>query len=278
MNEDSLLRLGITLGMLAGMFCWEWIAPRREWREPRGPRWLGNLGLATLNALLLRLLFPAGLVAFAAWCQFHQLGLLVHIDLPPSVKVLLAVLALDAVIYGQHVMFHRVGVLWRLHMVHHADRDLDVSSGLRFHPLEMVVSFVIKGLAVFMLGVPVTAVLVFEVLLNAMAMFNHGNVLLPEPFERRLRLLVVTPDMHRIHHSVLPREHNSNFGFNLSCWDRMFGTYRAAPEKGHQCMTLGLAPFRNAPTHDLSWMLRLPWRGRMPQYPAEQEHDGDRHG
>lgn len=277
MSEEALIRLGIALGMLAGMSCWEVFAPRRAWREPRRPRWIGNLGLAALNALLLRLLFPAGLLAVAAWCEAQHMGLLAQSDLPDGLKVLLAIVAMDAVIYGQHVMFHRVGTLWRLHMVHHADKDLDVSSGLRFHPLEMMLSFAIKALAVCLLGAPVLAVLIFEVLLNALAMFNHGNVLLPGLFERRLRLLVVTPDMHRIHHSVLPQEHNSNFGFNLSCWDRMFGTYRPHPKQGHAHMELGLTPFRTDPTHDLTWMLCLPWRGRMSQYPTEQDQDGVGH-
>ncbi|RMH50584.1 MAG: sterol desaturase family protein [Zetaproteobacteria bacterium] len=223
----------------------------------RRVRWPGNFALLALDVLLLRLLFPLGAAGFAALWPW---GLLHMVPLPGWLAGLLAVVLLDLVIYWQHRLFHRLPLLWRLHRVHHTDPRLDVSSALRFHPLEILLSMAIKVAAIALIGAGATAVLCFEVLLNGMAMFNHGNIALPGRIERSLRRWLVTPDMHRIHHSVVAGEYNSNFGFNLSCWDRLFGSYRAAPRGGQRGMTIGLQQWRDpAACGRLGWMLRAPW-------------------
>ncbi|MDQ6995082.1 MAG: sterol desaturase family protein [Mariprofundaceae bacterium] len=223
-------------------------------------RWAANLGMVVLNTLLVRLLLPAGAIGAALWAEHHHFGLFTILPLNHVWQVCLAVFLLDGVIYGQHVVFHRVAWLWALHQVHHADRDIDVTTGLRFHPLEIIVSMLIKIVVVTLLGAPVMAVIVFEMILNGMAMFNHANVKLPKPLDALLRLLFITPDVHRIHHSVLIHETNSNYGFNLSLWDRLFGTYRAQPDAGHDAMVIGLPEYQQDATHHLAWMLRLPFK------------------
>lgn len=242
--------------------------PRRRRRLSRKERWPANLGIVVFNALLARLLIPAGAMGVAVWAEAQGFGLFNILPLPGMMEVALAVMLLDLAIYGQHVLFHAVPVLWRLHMVHHADLDIDVSTGLRFHPIEILLSLVIKMGVVALLGAPPVAVLLFEVVLNGMAMFNHGNVRLPQTVDNVLRLLIVTPDMHRIHHSIIRRETNSNYGFNLSCWDRLFGTYRAQPAHGHDGMTIGLEHMQQVPAGRFGWMLALPFRGRVGQYPV----------
>ncbi len=269
MDVDS-LRSVVFIVVISAMAVWELLACRRPLTLPRTGRWLGNLSLVALDTLLVRLLLPAGAVGASVWAADHGFGLLHVWQLPDAVTIVMAVVLLDLAIYLQHVMFHAVPVLWRLHMVHHADRDLDVSSGLRFHPLEILLSMLIKMGLVALLGAPLMAVIIFEIVLNGMAMFNHANVRLPLPLDRLLRLLVVTPDMHRVHHSVEVRETNSNFGFNLSIWDRLFGTYRARPAAGHADMCIGLMQFQQAPTWRLGWMLVLPFVGEIGQYPRRK--------
>ncbi len=233
-------------------------------------RWLSNLGLIALDTLAVRLLLPLTAVALAALAQEHGWGLFHVLGLPDWLAVLLAVVALDFAIYLQHVLFHAVPLLWRLHMVHHADLDFDVTTGLRFHTMEILLSMGIKLAVVALLGAPALGVLIFEVLLNATSMFNHGNVRLPGWLDRLLRLAVVTPEMHRVHHSVHPRETNSNFGFNLPWWDHLFGTYRAQPADGHEHMTIGLSQFRDERVDRLPWMLLLPFVGRVGDYPVNR--------
>jgi len=230
-----------------------------------------------LNTLLLRLLVPVGLTGIALFAQSRTWGLLNIVDLPSWLTVALSVIALDLAVYLQHVMFHAVPLFWRLHMVHHADLDFDVSTGLRFHTVEILLSFGIKAAAVLLLGTPATAVLIFEILLNATSMFNHSNIRLPLRLDRLLRLVVVTPDMHRVHHSVVRRETNSNFGFNLPWWDFLLGTYRDQPAQGHQQMTIGLTQFRDETTADrLPGMLILPISGEVGEYPVNRGDEPER--
>ena len=275
MSDATTLRLGIFLAVLFIMALWESLAPRRRRVLPRARHWSGNLLLIMLDALLVRLLLPAGAVAIALWSETQQTGLLhwLHLAQTPA-GIVLAVILLDLVIYLQHRVFHFFPILWRLHMVHHADRDLDVTSGLRFHPLEIILSMLIKYAAIIALGAPAMAVIMFEILLNGMAMFNHANIYLPPALDRQLRKLIVTPDMHRVHHSVIRHETNSNFGFNLSLWDRCFGSYTAQPRAGHEGMCIGLTQYQQAPTHRIGWMLRLPFTGNPGQYPGQQSGQG----
>jgi len=264
--HEALIRLGAFLGLLAGVALWEVAAPRRARNLPRRLRWPNNLGIVALNTLLVRAVFPVAAVGLAATGEERGWGLLNLAPLPDAVKVVAAVLLLDLAIYLQHVMFHAVPALWRLHRLHHADVDFDVTTGARFHPIEMLLSMLIKFTVVAALGAPALAVLIFEVQLNATAMFNHGNVRLPAALDRVLRLVVVTPDMHRVHHSVLPRETNSNFGFNLPWWDRLLGTYRAQPDAGHVGMRIGLEHFRDPRDAWLDRLLVQPWRPETGAY------------
>ena len=227
------------------MAVWELVAPRRSQAIGRGWRWPNNLGVVAVNTLLVRILFPTTAVGFALLAEARGFGLFNVIALPPGSAVVASVIILDLAIYLQHVLFHAVPALWRLHRMHHADLEFDVSTGLRFHPIEILLSMLIKLAVVAALGAPAVAVVIFEVLLNATSMFNHGNVRIPFGLDRVLRWLVVTPDMHRVHHSILSRETNSNFGFNLPWWDRLFGTYRAQPAAGHEAMTIGIEQFRD---------------------------------
>jgi sterol desaturase/sphingolipid hydroxylase (fatty acid hydroxylase superfamily) len=272
MAHEIWIRLGVFAAVLAVMAAWEIGAPRRGRIVPRLRHWGSNLLLVAIDSVVVRLVIPAGAVGAALWAGVHGFGLLHMLDLPALPAVVLAVVVLDLAIYAQHVVFHAVPLLWRLHMVHHSDRDIDVSTGLRFHPGEILLSVLIKMGVVAAIGVPVAAVIAFEVILNGMALFNHGNVRLPLPLDRLLRLIVVTPDMHRVHHSAIRRETNSNFGFNLSLWDRLFGTYTAQPAAGHEGMTIGLDQFRDAPTADVRWMLGLPFRGSIGSYPILSRH------
>jgi len=261
------IRLGFFFGVFAVMALWEVLAPRRALTVSKLLRWSNNLGLVFLNTLVLRLLFPAAAVGVAAFAGEHGWGVLNYVQLPFWLAVLLSVVAMDFIIYLQHVLVHAVPTLWRLHRVHHADLDYDITTGARFHTLEIILSMLIKFATIVVLGPPVLAVIIFEVVLNAMAMFNHANVRLPLGLDRVLRLLVVTPDMHRVHHSVEDNEANSNFGFNLSIWDRLFGTYIPQPRDGHLGMTIGIHGYRDP--KQVSWLpgiLALPFVGRITGY------------
>ena len=265
------LRLGVFLGVLAIMALWELLAPRRRRDIPRVIRWSNNLALVVIDTIVLRLTFPILAVGLAIMAQERGWGLFNIFDAPAWVAVVASVILLDLVIYLQHVMFHAVPALWRLHRMHHADLDFDVTTGLRFHPIEIVLSMGIKLAMVLVLGPPAVAVLIFEVLLNATAMFNHSNVRLPLAADRVLRLVMVTPDMHRVHHSILPQETNSNFGFNLPWWDRLLGTYRAQPAAGHDAMTIGIEQFRTPRDLWLDRMLVQPVKGPARGYPINRD-------
>ncbi len=259
MEHETWLRLSVFFGVFFIMAVWEIMAPKRPLSYGK-QRWAANLGIVILNSFVARLLLPMGAVGAALWAETHAFGILPLFHFSGMFSVFIAIILLDFIIYAQHVMFHRVPILWRLHQVHHADRDIDVTTGLRFHPIEIILSMLIKISAVVLLGVPVVAVIIFEIILNAMAMFNHSNVRLPKALDSLIRLLLVTPDVHRVHHSVIYAETNSNYGFNLSTWDRLCGTYRAQPELGHDKVVIGLPDLQQAPTHQLGWMLRLPFQ------------------
>jgi sterol desaturase/sphingolipid hydroxylase (fatty acid hydroxylase superfamily) len=245
---------------------WELMAPRRRLTVSKTERWFNNLSILFLDSLLVKILFPGAAVGVAVAAQNHGWGLFNVLQLPGWISILAALLLLDLIIYLQHIMVHAVPLLWRVHMVHHADLDYDVTTGLRFHPIEIVLSMGIKMAVVAGFGIPVLAVLIFEITLNGTAMFNHGNIHLPKKLDHYLRLLVVTPDMHRVHHSVMIRETNSNFGFNFPWWDRLFGTYRDQPVAGHEGMTIGISQFRTAKQVTLFRLLLLPFLGEAGQY------------
>jgi sterol desaturase/sphingolipid hydroxylase (fatty acid hydroxylase superfamily) len=263
--SEAWLRFGVFASVFVVLAALELWRPRRHLIASKVRRWTTNLSIIGIDGLAVKgmamLAVPLAATAAAAYAGGHGIGILNWIDWPQWVETALAVIALDFAIWGQHVVTHKVPVLWRVHQVHHADRDIDVTTAIRFHPVEIALSILWKIVCVFVLGASVPAVILFEILLNACAMFSHANIALPSPLDRALRRLIVTPDMHRVHHSVLVREHDSNYGFNLSVWDRLFGTYTKNPEKGHDAMTIGLSAYQSNEPTSLSWSLLLPFRG-----------------
>lgn len=266
MENEAAVRLGFFFGVFILIAIWEVVSPRRVLNTSKTIRWISNMGVVLIDTMAVRLLFPVLAINVALMAQVNGWGLLNYLNMPYWFSVLMGVMILDLIIYLQHVMFHAVPVLWRLHMMHHADLDYDVTTGLRFHPVEIIMSMIIKLTAVAALGPSLLAVIIFEVILNATSMFNHGNIKLPLHIDKYVRLLVVTPDMHRVHHSVTIRETNSNFGFNFPWWDRLLGTYRAQPAAGHEGMTIGLSQFRDPERNNLLWMLALPFIGNPGSY------------
>jgi len=263
---EPAIRLGFFFGVFLVMALWEWLVPRRRRSFTRTLRWPSNIGVVVLNTVLLRIVFPTAAVGLALIGEQGGWGLLNYYPVPYWLAVVASVAFFDFAIYLQHVMFHAVPALWRLHRMHHADLDFDVTTAARFHPIEILLSMIIKFGVVVALGAPPLAVLLCEVLLNTTAMFNHGNVRLPLELDRVLRWFVVTPDMHRVHHSVIVDETNSNFGFNLPWWDRLFGTYRAQPRQGHEAMTIGIEDFRTGRDLRLDRMLVQPFRHASKTY------------
>jgi sterol desaturase/sphingolipid hydroxylase (fatty acid hydroxylase superfamily) len=274
LSNDLLVRLLAFAAVLAAMAVWETAMPRRERRIGRQVRWPGNLGVVALDAVLVRLVFPVTAVGLALVMEERGWGLLNATGAPAWAAIPLAVVLLDLAIYLQHVLFHAVPPLWRLHRMHHADLELDATTGVRFHPVEIVLSMALKLAVVAALGAPAVAVLIFEMLLNATSVFNHANVGIPARADRILRWMVVTPDMHRVHHSVETGETNSNFGFNLPWWDRLFRTYRAQPAAGHEKMTIGIAQFRDPAELRLDRMLLQPLRDAPGPYPLGHRERG----
>ena len=270
LRHEALIRLFFFISIFAVVAFYETRVPRRQLSSPKRGRWIINLGIVCINSIALRLFFSAGAVGIAYWVNQHGWGILNFIAIPYFPSVLIGVLTLDFTIYLQHVMFHAVTNLWRLHMVHHPDLDFDLTTGTRFHPIEILFSMIVKAAAIMALGPPIASVLLFEILLNGTAMFNHSNIKLPESLDRFLRLIIVTPDMHRVHHSVFPNETNSNFGFNLPWWDRLLGTYRAQPRLGHENMIIGLNQFRDSKFLTLPRILALPFIGSTGSYPINQ--------
>lgn len=258
--DEGVLRASIFLSVMLGLAVCELVFPRRALLVSRSARWPSNLSLVVLSALVVRLVPPGGAVAFALIAQSAGLGILHHVQFPEWIELFLAVVLLDLTVYLQHRLFHAVPVLWRFHRVHHADTEFDVTTGTRFHPGEILFSLGIKCAAITLLGPSPLAVLAFEILLNASSMFSHANLKLPTNLDRALRCMIVTPDMHRVHHSVVVAETNSNFGFNLSCWDWLFRTYRSQPEAGHDAMQIGLDEFRHPRELKLGNLLTQPFR------------------
>jgi len=260
LTNEPIIRLSAFFGIFAIMAGWELVAPRRALTVSKALRWFSNLGIVVLNTVIARVVLPMAPVAFAGYCAANGWGVFNLVDAPWWLEVLAAIVIMDFAIWLQHVMVHAIPVLWRLHRLHHTDLDYDVTTGARFHPIEILLSLGIKFAVIALIGASPVAVLLFEVILNAMAMFNHANVRLPLGLDAVLRTLVVTPDFHRVHHSVLPHETNSNFGFNLSIWDRLFGTYQAQPEGGHEGMTIGLDIFRDPVEERLDKLITQPFR------------------
>jgi sterol desaturase/sphingolipid hydroxylase (fatty acid hydroxylase superfamily) len=276
-NEPA-IRLGFFIGVFAVIAAWELLAPQRALTVSKTLRWASNLGLVVLNTVVPRLFFPLAGAGMALFCSEQGWGLLNHFQVPMLIAIPLAVVVMDFIIWLQHVMFHAVPALWRLHRVHHADPDYDLTTGARFHPIEIILSMLIKFATIVVLGAPVVAVVTFEVMLNATAMFNHGNIRLPAALDRVLRWVFVTPDMHRVHHSIEDDETNSNFGFNLTWWDRLLGTYREQPRAGQIGMTIGIRDHRNPQeVARLDGMLLLPFRGEIKDYAINRRRFIDPH-
>lgn len=269
--SEAALRLGMFLGVFAAMALWEAANPRRKLSESKLRRWIVNLGIICFNMVFVRVTVGAIAFAVAIFARENGWGLFNYFEVQPWIAALASVVILDFAIYLQHIVVHAVPILWRLHRVHHADLDFDVTTGLRFHPLEIMLSLFYKSIVVIALGAPPLAVVVFEIILNAASQFNHGNVNIPEVIDRWLRRIIVTPDMHRIHHSTVVNETNSNFGFSVSWWDRLCGTYKKAPSRGHLKMELGLDEFRSQNELGILNLIALPFRGRMGQYSFQKE-------
>jgi sterol desaturase/sphingolipid hydroxylase (fatty acid hydroxylase superfamily) len=267
-QQEAAIRFGCFFGTLLVMAVWELLAPRRPLTQNKPLRWFSNLGLAFLNNVVWRLLMPAGAVGLAIGVQARGWGFFNLVELPAWFEIAASVVLFDLAIYFQHWVFHRVPWLWRLHLVHHVDLDFDATTGIRFHTVETLLSFFWKAAVIALLGPPMLAVMIFEILLNATALFSHSNARLPLWLDRALRLVLVTPDMHRVHHSVEDHETNSNYGFCLSWWDFLFRTYDAQPDSGHDGMTIGRPQFREPSVERLPFMLLLPFRCDLPPTPC----------
>lgn len=259
-EHEGVIRLSVFVGVFALMAVWEIFGQKRVLTQPKLQRWLTNWALVVVNSVAVRLFVPILAVSFAVSMQEQSVGVMNFVEMPVWLSVILSVVILDCCIYFQHVLSHRIPMLWRLHKVHHADRDIDVTTGARFHPLEIIFSMFYKLVCIFIFGVPAIAVFLFEIILNASAMFNHSNVSIKAGIDKVLRLLIVTPDMHRVHHSELPDETNSNYGFFLPWWDRLFNTYIDQPKYGHDDMTIGLREYQTDNPSKLAWSMLLPFK------------------
>lgn len=258
--SPDIWRLIIFIALLAVFASAEAAFPKKARTQPRSIRWMTNAGFVLINNLVLRLIGPLSAIAVAAWAHASGWGLLGQIDLPPAAELIFALILLDLGIYAQHVAFHKFSFFWRFHKVHHADRDIDVTTGIRFHPAEIIFSLMYKCLLVVVIGPGAIAFVIFEIILNGTSLFNHANLKLPVWLDRLLRTFIVTPDMHRVHHSTLNSETNSNFGFNLPYWDYVFRTYRPQPKAGHTDVRIGLADQQTSNPSKLSWSLIFPFR------------------
>ncbi len=269
-----LVRLGVFFAILFLMFFWELLAPKRQVSVSKAKRWINNLLIVFIDSAIIRLLFPTAAVGAALYAQQNNLGLLNYIlHLNSWLAVIASVIILDLAIYLQHVLFHAIPPFWRVHRVHHIDLDFDVTTGVRFHPIEITLSMLIKFCVIILVGAPVLGVMIFEILLNAISMFNHGNVRMPFTLDKLLRLIIVTPDMHRVHHSDIPDETNSNFGFNFSIWDRVFGTYSSQPRLGHAKMIIGIKSIREFKyCINMLGMLWVPFLGENREYPISRRN------
>lgn len=271
-KAEMIIRLSFFFGTLLILSIWEWLLPKRHLTVSKLKRWLNNIAIIFVNSFVIRLFFPAALVGVAYYAEQHHYGLFNLITINYGLVIIISVILLDFTIYLQHVMFHAVPIFWRIHRVHHVDLDIDVTTGVRFHPIEIVISLCIKFTVVILIGAPVLAVIIFEILLNSITMFNHSNISIPNNIDNLIRKIIVTPDMHRVHHSDIPRETNSNFGFNLSIWDRICGTYQAQPSLGHENMVIGIKEIRE-PKYCiyLLGMLILPFLKEKNNYPLNHQ-------
>ena len=263
---ESYIRLGSFFGIFALLATWEIASPKRELLELRRFRWFSNIGLIVISSVVVRFVLPTAAVGVALHVEQEQVGFLNHLDLPFILQCLFAYILMDLAIYFQHVIFHALPMFWRFHRVHHSDLDCDITTGVRFHPFEMIISILFKFLIIIAIGAPVLAVVIFEIILNAASMFTHSNIKIPSALEHLVRWFVVTPDMHRIHHSIKENETNSNFGFFISIWDRLFGTYIQEPEEGQVNMKIGLKGFREPKWQNLRWLIYLPFVSKIKGY------------
>ena len=263
---ESYIRLGAFLGLFILLMAWEIVSPKRKLLQLRRFRWFSNIGLIVTSSILIRFIIPTAAVGIAFQVEQDNLGFLNRLDLSAASQFIIAFILMDLAIYFQHVMFHALPMFWRFHRVHHSDLDCDISTGLRFHPFEMIISILFKFIVIVSIGAPVIAVICFEIILNAASMFTHSNIKLPSNLEKLVRWIVVTPDMHRIHHSVNENETNSNFGFFISVWDRLFATYINEPKEGQQNMEIGLHGFRQAKWQNLRWLIYLPFVSSIDDY------------
>lgn len=271
-KTEMIIRLSFFFGTLIVMSIWEWLFPKRHLTVSKLKRWLNNIAIIFVNSFVVRLFFPAALVGVAYYTEQHHYGLFNLVTMNYWLAIIISVILLDFTIYLQHVMFHAVPIFWRIHRMHHVDLDIDVTTGVRFHPIEIVISLCIKFAAVILMGAPVLAVIIFEILLNSITMFNHSNISIPHSVDNLIRKVIVTPDMHRVHHSDIPYETNSNFGFNLSIWDRLCGTYQPQPSLGHEKMVIGIKEIRDAKyCINLLGMLILPFIKGKSNYPLNRQ-------
>jgi sterol desaturase/sphingolipid hydroxylase (fatty acid hydroxylase superfamily) len=258
--NEAMVRSACFGFMLLAMMLWETLRPKRERKHSRWLRWSQNISLVFVNSFLIRLILPLATIGVAQYAQDNQIGLFHQLGVAPVITFVLTLVIFDLAIYWQHRLFHKVPFLWALHKVHHVDQDIDVTTGSRFHTLEILLSLLIKFALVLLLGPSVFAVMIFEIVLNATAMFNHANLALPKKWDTIMRWVLVTPDMHRVHHSTIMDESNRNFGFNLSCWDRLFSSYQDQPAKGHLGMSIGVAGYNRVTQNQyLPGMLWLPF-------------------
>ena len=256
---EGIIRGAVFLGLFLTLALTEWLRPRRSLRIDKKKRWFTNLMIVIIDSVAVRLLFPAAAVGFALWAEEMGYGLFNIVTVPVLVAGLVSVVVLDFAVWFSHLLSHKVPIFWRFHRMHHSDRDIDVTTAIRFHPIEIIVSMVYKIAWVVALGAPAWSVLLFEIILNGVAMFNHANLKLPLLLDRFLRMIIVTPDMHRVHHSTIPQETDSNYGFNFPFWDKMFGTYIEQPELGHDKMEIGLGEWQDERPQNLFWSLKVPF-------------------
>jgi len=259
MESDTILRLGFFAVALIILATIEHIFPRQKLTISKKFRWSRNLSLIIINSIAVKILLPFTLATVAIYAQNNDMGLFNYFSAPPLVTIILSFIVLDLLIYAQHVAFHHIPIFWRFHKIHHIDQEIDVTTGLRFHPIEILLSHLIKCYGVLVLGAPVLAVIIFEITLNVMAMFTHSNLKLPNKLDKYIRLVFVTPDMHRVHHSTVVTETNSNFGFNFSFWDKFFTTYKDQPQSGHKKMKIGLKEYPNYKENSLKQIITLPF-------------------
>ena len=256
-NEPT-IRLAVFLGLFGVLALSEYLRPRRPLVTSKSHRWFTNFAIVVIDSVVVRLIFPAAAVGVALWAQANGYGLFNATSVAVWIAGLVSIISLDFAVWFSHLLSHKVPIFWRFHRMHHSDRDIDVSTAIRFHPVEIVLSMIYKVAWVVALGAPAWSVILFEIILNGVAMFNHSNLKLPLVLDRITRLIIVTPDMHRVHHSTIRRETDSNYGFNFPFWDKMFGTYIAQPEKGHDGMQIGIAEWQDEKPTQLGWTLSVP--------------------